>query len=123
MDDEDAVRELTAVILGQVGWNVLTAVNGREGVDVFHTHADAIACAVLDLTMPEMDGLEAMAALRAERPRLPVLLCTGYSEDAVPAALTNAPTGLLLKPFRPADLRQALADLFAATAGGPTPLP
>ncbi len=123
VDDEDAVRELTAVILGQVGWNVLTAVNGREGVDVFRTHADAIACAVLDLTMPEMDGLEAMAALRAERPRLPVLLCTGYSEDAVPAALTNAPTGLLLKPFRPADLRQALADLFAATAGGPTPLP
>ncbi len=123
VDDEDAVRELTAVVLGQVGWNVLTAVNGREGVDVFRTHADAIACAVLDLTMPEMDGLEAMVAMRAERPRLPVLLCTGYSEDAVPAALTNAPTGLLLKPFRPADLQQALADLFAATAGGSTPLP
>jgi len=123
VDDEDSVRELTAVILRQIGWNVLTAANGRLGVDVFRTHSDAIACAILDLTMPEMDGMEAMSALRMERPRLPVLLCTGYAEDAVTTTATAAPTGVLLKPFRPADLRQALAELFDATAGGTTPLP
>lgn len=116
VDDDDAVRELTVAILQQLGWNVLVGANGQAGVELFRDNADTIACAVLDLTMPVMDGLEAMACMRLIRPRLPVLICTGYTEESVPSVPSAAPTAILLKPFRPAQLEAALAELFAAPA-------
>ena len=62
--------------------------------------------------MPEMDGLAVQAALRAIRPDLPILFCTGYSAEALDADEQSGPSGLLLKPFSLGDLEAAVADLL-----------
>jgi PAS domain S-box-containing protein len=111
-DDEEAVREMTAHMLRQLGWEVLTAVDGKDAVTRFRRAADRIRFVVLDLTMPEMDGWQAMAALRRDHPELPILLCTGHNEDSVPGT-DGRTTALLLKPFRLADLRHAVMKLLA----------
>jgi len=63
---------------------------------------------LLDLMMPEMDGTEALAAIRA-RSAVPVILCSGYTSEAVPEELaTDAATGFLQKPYARAALQDAL---------------
>ena len=100
VDDEQAVRAMAARMLRDVGFNVLTACNGREAVEVFAEHADGIVVVLLDLTMPEMGGEEAFAALRTIRPDVPVVLCSGYTEeDAAARFAGKGLSGFLHKPF------------------------
>jgi CheY-like chemotaxis protein len=66
---------------------------------------------ILDLTMPRMDGIEALGRLRALRPDLPVLLSSGYSDGG--EALPPEPgIAFLPKPYRMTDLREALVRLL-----------
>ncbi len=58
VDDEDTVRQLAGSMLESLGWKVVPAANGREAVRQFRGHADQFDLVLLDLTMPEMDGLE-----------------------------------------------------------------
>ena len=111
IDDEDAVRSATGKMLGMLGWDVLEAEDGRAGLALFRAHYDAIAVVVLDLSMPEMDGRETLAALRQVRPEVPVVLSTGYTPDAAPVV---ANTRVLLKPFRFADLKRAVNRVLSS---------
>ena len=100
VDDERAVRTMAARMLGDVGFDVLTACNGREAVEIFEAHADEIVAVLLDLTMPEMSGEETFDALRGIRPDVPVLLCSGYAEqDAAARFAGKGLSGFLHKPF------------------------
>ena len=63
---------------------------------------------LLDLTMPRMDGREALGHMRARWPHLPVILSSGYSEQAGSLDL-GGPGAYLPKPYRVVDLREALA--------------
>jgi signal transduction histidine kinase len=56
IDDEDGVRIVAARLLERAGWSVLTAADGRAGIELFQANADAIGCVLLDLTMPQMSG-------------------------------------------------------------------
>ncbi len=112
IDDEETVRLLVVQMLQKFGWEVLSADGGRKGILAFEGNADRIAFVVLDLMMPEMDGLAVQAALRAIRPDLPILFCTGYSAEALDADEQSGPSALLLKPFSLGDLEVAVADLL-----------
>jgi two-component system, NtrC family, C4-dicarboxylate transport response regulator DctD len=79
---------------------------------------------LLDLTMPEMDGLQMLERLRMGLPDLPVLLSSGYADDTLPlGTLEKGRTGFLRKPYGPARLTQALAELVQSPqeAGSVTP--
>jgi CheY-like chemotaxis protein len=68
---------------------------------------------LLDLMMPVMDGTEALAAIR-DRSAVPVILCSGYTSEAVPEELAgDRVTGFLQKPFSRCDLQTALATVGA----------
>ncbi|MBS1767109.1 MAG: response regulator [Acidobacteria bacterium] len=109
-DDEDAVREVTATVLRRMGFEVDTAKDGAEAVERFKARPDQFLAAVLDLTMPRLDGRQAVRQIHALRPDLPVLLTSGYSESE---ALEGA-SGLafLRKPYLARDLHDALAELL-----------
>ncbi len=108
-DDEPTVRQVGELMLKQFGFEVLTATNGEEAVATFEANADRVRLVLLDLMMPVMDGTEALAAIR-ERSAVPVILCSGYTSEAVPEALAgDAVTGFLQKPFARAELHKALA--------------
>ncbi|MBI5589281.1 MAG: response regulator [Deltaproteobacteria bacterium] len=109
VEDEAMVRDMTRVMLKRLGHDVVAAADGVEAMDVFRTHLNQIQCVLLDLTMPRRDGWKTLAALRALRPDLPVVLTSGYDEaQAMQEEHAEQPQVFLHKPFRMAELRAAL---------------
>jgi PAS domain S-box-containing protein len=109
VDDEEPVRKLTTTMLTRLGFTVLTAADGCAAVEVFRQHQAAIRCVLTDLTMPGMDGWATLAALRALRAELPVILSSGYDEtNALAGAGAERPQAFLSKPYTVAALREAL---------------
>ena len=113
VDDEEHVRKVAKRILERMGLSVLTATQGREAVAVYREHADEIACVLLDLTMPEMDGEEVFHELRRIRPDVCVVLASGYSEHEVAERFAGKGlAGFLEKPYQLQRLRETLAGLL-----------
>jgi CheY-like chemotaxis protein len=113
VDDEDMVRSVARLMLQRLGFQVLTATDGREAVDVFRARHSDIDAVVLDMTMPNMDGNEALAELRKIEPRIRVLLTSGFTAEDVASDLTrNGSTSFLQKPFNSAMLSEKLRVLL-----------
>jgi CheY-like chemotaxis protein len=71
---------------------------------------------LLDLTMPDMDGLETMQALRAVDPKARIVLSSGYSEQSVRRRMSgDSSTGFLQKPFVEDDLKAAIESAMRAS--------
>jgi PAS domain S-box-containing protein len=108
VDDEDAIRKTTAAMLKMLGYQVIAAANGREGVSQFRKHAAEIDLVLLDMVMPEMNGRDCFFELRKIRPDLRVVLCSGFSmQEEVDEMVKNGLCGVLQKPFR----KDELADM------------
>jgi signal transduction histidine kinase/CheY-like chemotaxis protein len=118
VEDEASVRSFVASVLETAGFEVLLADDGGAGLDVFGQHRDDIDLVVLDLTMPRLGGWEVAARLQQERPELPVLLMSGYSEPETPAAYEQVRlAGFLEKPFAARDLLTRACDIVAEDPG------
>jgi len=119
VDDEDMVRSVARLMLQRLGFQVILASDGREAVEAFRARKDEIAAVVLDMTMPNMDGNEALVELRRIRPAVRVLLTSGFTaEDVASDVGRNGSTGFLQKPFNSAMLAEKLKALFAAVRAG-----
>lgn len=113
IDDDERVREVGQSMLAGLGLKPLLAVDGPSGVELFRQQHQQIACVLLDLMMPAMDGVEVLAALRAIDPQCRVVIITGYHEHGMASGLGAAhPDAIILKPFRLGDLRNVLASLL-----------
>ncbi len=113
VDDQDAVRKIGEVMLQRLGFSPITAASGPEAVAVFRRHQDRICCVITDLTMPDMDGWETLAALRKIQPDLPVILTSGH--DQTKAMNRDHPEkfqGFLHKPYALVQLKNALYKAF-----------
>jgi CheY-like chemotaxis protein len=104
-DDEEAVRVVAKEILERQGFTILVAVDGREAIDLFEANSNKVAAALVDLTMPIINGQEVMEALRAQRPDLPIIITSGYSEQEIMERFHEAPpTAFIKKPYRSREL-------------------
>ncbi len=124
VDDEFSLAELLSIAFRYEGWQVRTAGSGREAVRTAREfRPDAV---VLDLMLPDVDGLEVMRQLRGDHPDLPVLLLT--ARDAVEDRVTGLTAGgddYVTKPFSLEEVVARLRGLMrragrmtsAATAG------
>ena len=81
VDDEDLVRRTTAQIFADLGYQVLEAENGLQGLEVFGRHREELSLVLLDLSMPGLAGREVLRQLKAQAPRLKVIVFTGYIAD------------------------------------------
>ena len=109
VDDEETVRAVGRQMLEAAGFEVVTAADGREGVERFREAPDDIVCVVLDLTMPHMDGEEAFRELRRIRPDVRVLLSSGYNEQEIANRFAGKGlAGFIQKPYQLANLIEAL---------------
>jgi CheY-like chemotaxis protein len=114
VDDEEAVRTTAARILERLGYNVLTANDGMMGVEVFQKHIDTITCVLLDLTMPRMNGVEAVAAIRQIKPDACIVLMSGYNEHDITSRFGGlGVSGFLQKPFTPNQLHTRIQQACA----------
>jgi PAS domain S-box-containing protein len=114
VEDDPDVRDLVALMLERAGYRVSAAASPHEAAqDAVHTAAPPVDVLVTDIVMPGMSGIELLARVRVRRPRLPALLISGHTADALPGGrpLPSA-TALLRKPFTGAALLQALDELL-----------
>jgi PAS domain S-box-containing protein len=111
-DDEPTVRQVGELLLRQFGYDVVVACHGQEALDLFRNYAQQVRLVLLDLMMPVMDGPEVLEIIRQIAPSVPVILCSGYTAEAIPEALTaQHTTTFLQKPFTRHELERALAEL------------
>jgi two-component system response regulator (stage 0 sporulation protein F) len=104
-DDEMAIRLLYSEELKEEGYEVFTASNGREALDIIDK--EPLDLVILDIKMPEMDGIEALRQIKEKKPGLPVLLSTAYGEYKQDFA-TWASDDYLVKSSDLEDLKNAV---------------
>jgi CheY-like chemotaxis protein len=115
IDDEQIVRSVTGRILQSLGFKVLAATDGEDGLARFKNHAHETVAVLLDLTMPGMDGVAVFQELRNLREDVPVLLMSGYNQqDAVSRFAGKGPAGFLQKPFTLDQLVEKLRSILPA---------
>jgi len=115
-DDEPDVLEMAGCILENAGYTILLAENGREAVDLFRQHSDAISLVVMDKTMPVMDGTEAIREIRHTRQNIPVLMATGHGKGEMANLLRDGMTNeMLTKPYLPKSFLQAVYKTIHGT--------
>ncbi|WP_435993827.1 response regulator [Brevundimonas sp. LjRoot202] len=110
VDDDDAVREVTAGLLVDLGYNVIEAGSGGAALDLIERHQ--ISAVVLDFAMPGMNGADLARELRARQPRVPILFATGYADAE--ALMKVGDHQIVHKPFVQAELARKLSRSFAA---------
>jgi PAS domain S-box-containing protein len=112
VDDDDIVRESTAMMLKDLGFQVLQAASGGAALEELG-RADGFDLMVIDFAMPGMNGAE-VARIAAERmPELPMLFITGYADRPILDQVEEEQ--ILSKPFDHRILEERLAKLFAQT--------
>ncbi len=108
-EDEPIVRNITQAMLERLGYEVITAADGAVAVEIFRVRQDEFRLAILDLTMPRMNGWETLSMLRSLRPDIPVVLVSGYDEARVMQGdHAERPQAFVHKPYLLADLKAAL---------------
>jgi len=114
VDDDEAVLEYAADSLAQAGYRVRTAVGGRAALACLAAGAEEIDAAVVDLTMPEVDGREVLAAIRRLRGELPVVVTSGFGAEVAAERLKDLGSAVFLrKPFSPDQLLRELGGALS----------
>jgi two-component system chemotaxis response regulator CheY len=101
IDDSRTVRIIIRQALAEAGLDVIEAANGREGLDQLRAHDD-VELVLVDWNMPEMNGLEFVQAVRAQRSFDPVrimMVTTETEQEQVVRALNAGANEYLMKPF------------------------
>jgi CheY-like chemotaxis protein len=112
VDDDSLVLLNTAAMLEDLGHTVLEATSGKKALEILRRE-DRIDLVITDQAMPGMTGSDLAAAIRAEKPGLPIILATGFAE--LPPG-TDEGLPKLSKPFR----QQQLAEVIAKTLASET---
>jgi len=108
IDDDQALREACYQILARQGFQVETAASGNQGLALLERASFDVI--LLDLVMPDMDGLEALRRIKAMDTDSEVIIISGYG--TIPSAVESIKAGafhFLSKPFAPDDLRHLVA--------------
>mgnify|MGYP001597807028 CR=1 FL=1 len=107
IDDEKPTLMMFRLTLAAYGYEVLTAENGQEGVDVFNRERPGIV--LTDIKMPGMDGIEVLKQVKAIDPSAEVIVITGHGDmDLAIQALNLEATDFINKPVQRVALSQAL---------------
>ena len=113
IDDQAPVREAVGEVLAMVGVVVLTAENGREGIQIYQERMDEIDLVLLDLAMPGLSGQETLQQLRQINPAIKVILSSGYGEEEIAKGFANA-EDYLQKPYNIDQLIQLVSQYLSS---------
>ncbi|MBN1788786.1 MAG: response regulator [Sedimentisphaerales bacterium] len=114
VDDEPDILRIVSFTLKKWGYEVATAVNGKEGLDVLEDNPD-IGLILLDVGMPVMNGQQMLDKLRMhpEWKDIPVIMLTAHSDgSSIKEALSHDVHEYITKPFEPTDLREKIDSVM-----------
>jgi signal transduction histidine kinase/CheY-like chemotaxis protein len=116
-EDNAMVRDVTARLLREAGYQMIVAADGDEALRLSRAHTGTIDLLITDLIMARRGGIELAKLLGQERPALRVLFVSGFSWDrSLPTVDPERGVDFLQKPFAPADLARSVAKLLEAPA-------
>lgn len=111
VDDDEFMRKFLSKSVEREGFKALTAANGKEALELLESYK-SIKAVISDIVMPEVDGFELLARIKAEYQGIPVLLITGhggkYAKDDIIAAGAD---GYVTKPFKNIEIVNTLKSL------------
>lgn len=112
-DDEAVVLETISDILNYLDWRTLKAKNGKEAVDMYKLNSSIIKLAIIDMTMPIMNGEETFKELRKLNPNLPIIMMSGHNETRLNSRISNISiSGFLQKPFSLYHLKMMIENVM-----------
>ena len=98
VEDNEGVRRFAASGLNRMGYRVVPVENGRKALSVLQHQPGEISLVFTDIIMPEMGGMELAEAIRTQFPSIPVIFCTGYTDDFLNGH-GEIPDALIYKPY------------------------
>lgn len=112
VDDEEGVRKLLAGVLSAAGYQVVTACDGREAQKVLDERD--VDLVLMDLVMPNREGIETISSLRRARPDLKIIAISGFGGTFLNVATRLGARAALAKPIGPDRLLQVVEEILAA---------
>ncbi len=116
IDDEENVRELCIDLLTPLGYKVLLAKDGFEGIRIFRENKEEISLVILDMIMPKMGGYDVFQSLRNIRQDVPILISSGYSDSGyagIENLLKEGACGFVQKPFSRQSIGLAIKKILS----------
>jgi CheY-like chemotaxis protein len=122
VEDDPSLRHLTRGVLEKLGYEVLSAANGQEGLRVVQEHKrSTIRLVITDVIMPLMGGRVMADWLKTTYPDLKILFTSGYTDDAIAQHGVLEPgIAFLPKPYNPATLARTVRTSSTSRPGGPS---
>lgn len=112
IEDDPNVLNFVEFVLEKAGYDVVSTTESSQAGPLFEKHSSKIRAAVIDLTMPGMNGIELAQQLRSICASLPILIISGYTQEEVAPRFSGMSiSGFLQKPFRAHDLLNSLQRL------------
>jgi PAS domain S-box-containing protein len=100
VDDEKSIVDMCSEMLTRLGYRVQTAMTPQAALDKFQSNPKHFDLVITDMTMPQMTGLQLTKIIKAVNPKMPVVLCTGFSSYITPEnAEAMGIQGYLMKPI------------------------
>ena len=114
VEDEDGVRGIMARMLQYFGYNVLTAADGKQGLDTFVGEKDAIDVVLLDWTLPKINGNCLLMKLLDEHPQVKVVITSGIAEGEIEVQYLSRVKGYIAKPYDVSQINHVLNRVLSA---------
>jgi CheY-like chemotaxis protein len=112
-DDEPAIADFVQRALELMGLLAVVVSNGAEAIKVAQTLQGSLDCAILDVMMPEVNGIDAAEAIRRIIPELPIIFMSGFFyPEFLQRSTTMSHVAFLQKPFKLSDLRSLLTQVL-----------
>ncbi len=113
VDDEAVVRTFAGRVLERLGYQVLYAADGQEGLDVFARERERVGLVLLDLSMPNLSGREVLQRIRAMEPDAKIVISSGYSEEGISDLVGDlGASGYIAKPYQMNELAHILREVL-----------
>lgn len=114
VDDEAALRSVSARILARSGYQVLTAANGEEALTMLRHHEGTVHLLLTDVVMPGMSGPELVERIQQDHPRIKILYSSGYTDDTVLRHGANSRVQFISKPYSIDELTRKVREVLDA---------
>ena len=113
VDDEEIAVDVGAEMLQKAGFSVVSAMSGKEAIELYREKRDEIDLVILDMIMPDIGGGEVFDEIRAMNPQAKVLLSSGYSIDGkATEILQRGCNGFIQKPFGLEQLMKKISEII-----------
>jgi CheY-like chemotaxis protein len=121
IEDEASVREIARDMLTDLGYTVITAPDGRTGVDTYRSRQASVDLILLDMNMPLMGGREAFEKIKRINPGIRIIILTGYGERVIESSsFPGEVNGFVQKPFHLEDIAMKVRKALDARTVEPT---